>query len=320
MKEFKVRESEAGQSVWKYITKLMPGASASLLRKSLRKKNITLNDRKLEGKEKIQAGDSIKIWFSDETIDKFMGKEEKVPERKADGDELSGRIVYEDHDVLLVNKPAGLLTQGDASGEKSLNDEILAYLKDEVTPVFKPSVCNRLDRNTSGLVIAGKNIHALQAMNEIIRKRDVRKIYTALVYGEMKGKGKLEGYLKKDHEDNQVRLVKKSEDAQHIEILYEAEETYRKEGITFTRVEIELLTGRSHQIRVQMAGKGHPLLGDKKYGTKESIEASRELGIKRQVLHAGLLSFPAFEEGFEGVSGKSFRAPLPEDMEKLIQK
>ena len=199
MKEFRVRESEAGQSVWKYITKLMPGASASLLRKSLRKKNITLNDRKLEGKEKIQAGDSIKIWFSDETIDKFMGKEEKVPERKADGDELSGRIVYEDHDVLLVNKPAGLLTQGDASGEKSLNDEILAYLKDEVTPVFKPSVCNRLDRNTSGLVIAGKNIHALQAMNEIIRKRDVRKIYTALVYGEMKGKGKLEGYLKKDH-------------------------------------------------------------------------------------------------------------------------
>ena len=248
MKEFRVRESEAGQSVWKYITKLMPGASASLLRKSLRKKNITLNDRKLEGKEKIQAGDSIKIWFSDETIDKFMGKEEKVPERKADGDELSGRIVYEDHDVLLVNKPAGLLTQGDASGEKSLNDEILAYLKDEVTPVFKPSVCNRLDRNTSGLVIAGKNIHALQAMNEIIRKRDVRKIYTALVYGEMKGKGKLEGYLKKDHEDNQVRLVKKSEDAQHIEILYEAEETYRKEGITFTRVEIELLTGRSHQL------------------------------------------------------------------------
>ena len=249
-----------------------------------------------------------------------MGKEEKVPERKADGDELSGRIVYEDHDVLLVNKPAGLLTQGDASGEKSLNDEILAYLKDEVTPVFKPSVCNRLDRNTSGLVIAGKNIHALQAMNEIIRKRDVRKIYTALVYGEMKGKGKLEGYLKKDHEDNQVRLVKKSEDAQHIEILYEAEETYRKEGITFTRVEIELLTGRSHQIRVQMAGEGHPLLGDKKYGTKESIEASRELGIKRQMLHAGLLSFPAFEEGFEGVSEKSFRAPLPEDMEKLIQK
>lgn len=117
MKEFRVRESEAGQSVWRYITKLMPGASASLLRKSLRKKNITLNDRKLEGKEKIQAGDSIKIWFSDETIDKFMGKEEKVPERKADGDELSGRIVYEDHDVLLVNKPAGLLTQGDASGE-----------------------------------------------------------------------------------------------------------------------------------------------------------------------------------------------------------
>lgn len=136
----------------------------------------------------------------------------------------------------------------------------------------------------------------------------------------MKGKGKLEGYLKKDHEDNQVRLVKKSEDAQHIEILYEAEETYRKEGITFTRVEIELLTGRSHQIRVQMAGEGHPLLGDKKYGTKESIEASRELGIKRHLLHAGLLSFPAFEEGFEGVSGKSFRAPLPEDMEKLIQK
>ena len=114
--------------------------------------------------------------------------------------------------------------------------------------------------------------------------------------------------------------MKKSEDAQHIEILYEAEETYRKEGITFTRVEIELLTGRSHQIRVQMAGEGHPLLGDKKYGTKESIEASRELGIKRQMLHAGLLSFPAFEEGFEGVSEKSFRAPLPEDMEKLIQK
>lgn len=161
-----------------------------------------------------------------------------------------------------------------------MNDEILAYLKDEVTPVFKPSVCNRLDRNTSGLVIAGKNIHALQAMNEIIRKRDVRKIYTALVYGEMKGKGKLEGYLKKDHEDNQVRLVKKSEDAQHIEILYEAEETYRKEGITFTRVEIELLTGRSHQIRVQMAGKGHPLLGIRSTGQRRASKPQGNLASK----------------------------------------
>lgn len=161
-----------------------------------------------------------------------------------------------------------------------MNDEILAYLKDEVTPVFKPSVCNRLDRNTSGLVIAGKNIHALQAMNEIIRKRDVRKIYTALVYGEMKGKGKLEGYLKKDHEDNQVRLVKKSEDAQHIEILYEAEETYRKEGITFTRVEIELLTGRSHQIRVQMAGEGHPLLGIRSTGQRRASKRQGNLASK----------------------------------------
>lgn len=145
------------------------------------KKNITLNGKKMEGKEKLVSGDRIDIWFSDDTISKFQD------EMKPKGKDLSfffSSILYEDENVLVLNKPAGLLSQGDGSGSPSLNDGLLAYLKNEITPAFRPSICNRLDRNTSGIVLAGKTMAALQQLSELIRTRAVSKTYIAMVWGE----------------------------------------------------------------------------------------------------------------------------------------
>ena len=234
---------------------------------------------------------------------------------------LSDYIVYEDENILVLNKPVGILSQGDSSGSSSLNDGVLAYLKDFMTPAFKPSICNRLDRNTSGLVLAGKTMEALQVLNELIRSRKVHKYYEALVLGTVESAGVFKGYMVKDREKNRVFWSEKQgRGSVPVETRYERIKTMRKEGITFSLVKILLVTGRSHQIRVHFQAAGHPLLGEKKYGSPESISASEKLHIKRQMLHAFQLEFPEMDGNFSNLSGKVVEAPLPEDFVKVISR
>ena len=317
MKEWIVTPAEAGQSVWKYVTRLLPGAASGLLRKSMRKKNITVNGKKVEGKEKLQAGDQVTIWFSEDTLKSFMQVEtSKKEEAEMTWPDFSKWIVYEDGEVLVLNKPAGLLSQGDGSGQPSINDGLLWYLRNDIHGMVKPSICNRLDRNTSGLVVAGKTVQSLQALNGLIKDHALCKEYKALVWGEMEGRGVMKGFLVKNHKTNQVRYTeRKEEGALPIETHYQALETFAKNGVSYSLVQVRLVTGRSHQIRIHFASMGHPLLGDTKYGNPDSVRASHKLHIHRQMLHAFRLTFPEMEGTLSGVSGKTMVAPLPKDME-----
>lgn len=310
MQEFIIQKEEAGQTVMKYLMRLLPEASMGLLRKSMRKKNIVLNGKKIEGREKIAAGDSVKVWFSDETIEKFRGKKEEAPRR--DYPDFETWILYEDENIVILNKPAGLLSQGDTSGAPSLNEALLSARESRAG--VTPSICHRLDRNTSGLVIAGKTVRGLQEMNALIKARSLMKVYQALVYGKTPPSGILKGYLVKDHERNQVRYTERAEtDALPIETHYETLETVEARGCLFSLVRVHLVTGRSHQIRLHFSSIGHPLLGDRKYGSRASLSASEALHIRRQLLHAASLTFPALTDDFAYLSGKTFTAPLPAD-------
>lgn len=321
MKEWTVAPAEAGQSVWKYVTRLLPGAAAGLLRKSMRKKNITVNGKKVEGKEKLQAGDRVTIWFSEDTLANFMQAE--TPNKEEDErawPDFSNWILYEDGEVLVLNKPAGLLSQGDGSGNPSLNDGLLWHLKNDIRGMVKPSICNRLDRNTSGIVVAGKTVQSLQVLNDLIKDHALRKEYQALVWGKMEGEGVLKGFLVKNHKTNQVRYTeRKEEGALPIETHYHVLKTFEKEGTPYSLVQVRLVTGRSHQIRIHFSSIGHPLLGDKKYGNAESVRASQKLHIHRQMLHAFRLTFPEIEGNLSALSGKTLLAPLPKDMEKVVR-
>ena len=310
MQEFIIQKEEAGQTVMKYLARLLPEASMGLLRKSMRKKNIVLNGKKIEGREKIAAGESVKVWFSEETIEKFRGKKEEAPKR--DYPDFETWILYEDDNIVILNKPAGLLSQGGASGAPSLNEALLSLR--ESGGSVKPSVCHRLDRNTSGLVIAGKTVRGLQEMNALIKARSLTKVYQAFVYGKTPPSGILKGYLVKDHERNQVRYTERAEQgALPIETHYETLETVEAHGCLFSLVRVHLVTGRSHQIRLHFSSIGHPLLGDRKYGSRASLSASEALHIRRQLLHAASLTFPALTDDFAYLSGKTFTAPLPAD-------
>lgn len=310
MQEFIIQKEEAGQTVMKYMARLLPEASMGLLRKSMRKKNIVLNGKKIEGREKIAAGDSVKVWFSDETIEKFRGKREEAPKR--DYPDFETWILYEDENIVILNKPAGLLSQGDTSGAPSLNEALLSARESRAG--VTPSICHRLDRNTSGLVIAGKTVRGLQEMNALIKAHSLTKVYQALVYGKTPASGILKGYLVKDHERNQVRYTERVEQgALPIETHYETLETVEAHGCLFSLVRVHLVTGRSHQIRLHFSSIGHPLLGDPKYGSRASLSASEALHIRRQLLHAASLTFPALTDDFAYLSGKTFTAPLPDD-------
>ena len=310
MQKFIIQKEEAGQTVMKYLARLLPEASMGLLRKSMRKKNIVLNGKKIEGREKIAAGDSVKVWFSEETIEKFRGKKEEAPRR--DYPDFETWILYEDENIIIFNKPAGLLSQGDTSGASSLNEALLSARESRAG--VTPSICHRLDRNTSGLVIAGKTMRGLQEMNALIKARSLTKVYQAFVYGKTPPSGILKGYLVKDHERNQVRYTEREgPGALPIETHYETLETSEAHGCLFSLVRVHLVTGRSHQIRLHFSSIGHPLLGDRKYGSRASLFASEALHIRRQLLHAASLTFPMLSDDFAYLSGKTFTAPLPAD-------
>lgn len=318
MKEWMVSEAESGTRSFRYVTRILPGAPVGLLRKSLRKKNITLNGKKMTGQEKLKGGDRICVWFSEDTLQKFMVPK-AVEEVKPVVPGFASLIVYEDPKVMILNKPAGLLSQGDGKGA-SLNDGLLSWLQKDITPAFRPSICNRLDRNTSGLVAAGKTMEALQELNTLIRTRAIRKYYRALVYGKTEEEGTLRGFIKKDSAANTVVwLDHEEEGAYPVETRYRRKEIFLKKGVLYSLVDVELVTGKSHQIRVHFAHMGHPLLGDPKYGSEESKKASALLHIHRQMLHAYRLVFPAITGTLGYLSGKIFEAPLPEEMERLCR-
>ena len=324
MREWTVKSSEKEQRLSKYLQRQMPDAPSSFLYKMLRKKNITLNGKKASGSELLQEGDLVTLFLSDDTIAGFGGKTDPcksaLNEDKAECEEyeksyrqLRGRIsedgiLYEDTNVLLVRKPVGILSQKASDTDRSMNEWLLGYLleKGELDPSsirhFKPSVCNRLDRNTGGILICSKSLTGARKIAEMLRDRTLRKFYRAAVLGTVKKGGKIEGYLSKDTVTNTVNFTETAKNGGDW-----TRTTYAPviTGGRYSLLEMELITGKTHQLRSHLAQMGHPILGDPKYGDRKVNEKIRgEFGLRGQMLWCCRVEFPRMEGDLARLSEK----------------
>ena len=261
MREIKINSNDAMQRLDKFLTKYMNNIPQSMLYKGLRKNCVRVNGKHVrDGKYMLHDGDILSLYFNDD----FFGEEKRFKSGNCDID-----IVYEDENILLINKPRGIVVHSDDKGTKdTLLSRMQSYLyeKGEYNPEaehsFSPSFANRLDRNTSGIIIGVKNAPALRIINEKIRAREIKKLYMCIAEGHMEGSGTLSAFLKRGEKKVSVTDTE-TENSKHIETSY----TVLSYKDNKSLLEIELGTGRTHQIRAQMAHAGHPLWGDIKYGS-----------------------------------------------------
>ena len=315
MKTLIVTEKEAGQRLDKLLTKYLNLAGRGFIYKMLRKKNITVNGKKCDGSEKLSKGDEIKLFLSEETLQKFS----QVQVQKVRDIQLS--VIYEDAHILLINKPSGMLSQKAKEGDESLVEYVIDYLlkngdlSSQDLATFRPSVCNRLDRNTSGLVAAGKSLPGLQILSEAFRDLSLHKYYYCVVKVALKEKRTISGFLLKDEKTNQVKIFKDQvPESQPIVTTYEPVSVFDN----YTLLRVTLVTGRTHQIRAHFSSIGYPLVGDGKYGDAGvNEEARRRFGIRHQMLHSFQMEFPDLPEPLSYLSGRMFTAPLPEEFKRI---
>ena len=402
MREINVSTNEAGQRLDKLLRKYLKNATTSFIYKMLRKKNIVLNDKKAEGKEILNLGDSVKMYFSEETFATMTGRSgqnsesadtnrtaaanasakrafpasdqtssagksnaqtyrngssrntsERREKRAFDVEGFRKHIVYEDENLLVLNKPSGWLSQSDASGLPSVNERCLQYLMatgaltEAQLQTFKPGIANRLDRNTSGLILFGKTLPALQALATLLRDRTMEKYYLAIVYGDIDHAQRIDGYLAKDERTNRVEIRPQPfPDAVEIHTAYEPLKrsadawTFGKDrkgrdgvyahageikgpehGDGYTVLKVHLITGKTHQIRAHLRAIGHPIIGDPKYGRKDANAYYRSHGgVKSQLLHAWELHFPENLDGpLRNLAGQTITAEPPKDFRPFLQ-
>ena len=323
MREIKITKELSGGRLDKMIYKYLDKAPSGFVYKMLRKKNIVLNDKKAFGSEILKEGDSIKIYLSEETINKFMtqGRAKTSEEKDLSASyEIKEYLVYEDENILLLNKPAGLLTQKAKPSDFSLNDVLLNYLG--ATETFTPGVANRLDRNTAGLVIAGKNLLSSRLLNKAIKDRDLKKFYLALVYGNFKEEKNFSSYLIKDNKSNTVKIfdvpsgTEIPKGAEPVEIFC-SPLSYNG---SLSLIETELITGKTHQIRAQLSKAGFPIIGDYKYGNARGNEGFKaKYGLSSQFLMAYKIEFECMKDELSYLNGKAVTAPLPENFAAVLK-
>ncbi len=317
MKELSVGVNDAGLRLDRFVGKAVPLLPESLLQKYIRLKRIKLNGKGAKREQRLQAGDTLQLYINDEFFEKPGEKNAwlKVGAPRVD-------IVYEDKNILLADKKPGMLCHSAGAWEyNTLIANIQAYLakKGEWDPAgensFAPALCNRIDRNTGGIVIAAKNAAALRALNDKIRDREIEKFYLCAVRGRPSpASGVLENYLLKDAAANQVYVKSRPEPGAKTAVT-EYRTLCVKNGLSL--LECRLLTGRTHQIRVQLAHAGWPLLGDGKYGSERF---NRDFGEKRQALYSYrvVFSFPTGAGPLEYLRGREFRVKKVDFAEKYF--
>lgn len=315
MREIIVDTNESNQRIDRFLKKYLSKASQGTIYKMIRKKRIKLNNKRANPEDIIVEGDSIQFYISDEVLDKF------IEEKKEINSFIVPRIIYEDKNIIFINKPVGMLSHS-ANKEYGDNvvDSMISYLikSGEYNPrlerTFTPSICNRLDRNTSGIVIGAKNYEALKDINNAIKSRSIKKYYKCMVKGTLKEDILLEDYLLKNEDKNKVKVVKSDVDgakkiSTYIKVLKKSNE--------FSLLEIDLITGRTHQIRAHLSHIGHPIVGDVKYGDANINKNFREkYNLNSQFLHAYKIAMNGLIY-LDYLNGKEFVAELPSTLEKI---
>ncbi|MGN1478175.1 MAG: RluA family pseudouridine synthase [Acutalibacteraceae bacterium] len=297
MKSFIISKNDSDQRLDKFVTKTVPNLPKALMYKYIRTKRIKVNKKKSDISARLQTGDLVEMYINDE----FFIKSETKYDFSSASDKID--IIYEDENIILLDKKAGLLCHPD---DKEYIDTLISrvkkylYNKGEYDPdeenSFTPALVNRIDRNTGGIVIAAKNAASLKILNAQMKERNLKKTYLCVVHGVMERKsGLLEGWLVKDESKNRVKIYNKYIDgAKEIKTKYRVIENDTKNNLSL--LEVDLLTGRTHQIRAHFASIGHPLLGDGKYGKNE---LNKKLGYKKQFLYSYKLTFDLDENAGE---------------------
>lgn len=351
MQSVTIGKNQAGQRMDKFLHKYLPNAGTGFLYKMLRKKNIVLNGKKAEGKEMLAEGDEIRFFFSEETFAMFTGNTtgnintssgtsaKEQPKQNTNSTENKRKeydlayqqlqpieILLETAEVLIVNKPAGILTQKAEAKDLSLNEWLIGYLlqsgqlTEEDLQTFRPSVCNRLDRNTSGIVLCGKSLKGSQVLSRLIKERCISKYYRTICIGKLTESATLEGYLTKDNATNRVTLQKQfnqntKQKCDYIQTRYTPIKTTNQ----YTLLEVELITGKTHQIRAHLASISHPLVGDYKYGKHRANDTlKKQFGLEYQLLHAYRVVFPKDLE-LSDLAGQVVIADYPKQFNDILQ-
>lgn len=336
MKQFVINTKDSNQRADKYLQRIMPNASKSFLYKMMRKKNIVLNDHKMQGNEILNSNDVIKVWFSDDTFNSMANVSNDsidIEEYLTAYNKLKDiEVIYEDDDFIILDKPVGILSQKATPKDLSLNEWLIGYLlkNNKIQPAdlasVKPSISNRLDRNTCGLVLCGKSLYGLNILSKTIKNRDIKKLYKAYVFGKVEKAKQLSDYLRKDQNTNLVKIIdeeaynklSKSEKNDYSNILtaYKPLESSYSQitDRNITLIEVELKTGKTHQIRAHMAHEGFPLIGDNKYGNNS---LNKMLKTDHQLLQAYKLVFPK-DDSLGTLSNKTFLSKISLALPKEI--
>lgn len=295
--EFHVTEDQEDRRVDRLLRSMFPQIPLSAVMKALRKGEVRLDARKVSPDTRVKTGQFIQLPWSDKSV----RQEASLSVRNSAVPKLE--TLYRDENVWIINKPAGLLTQPDVKGADSVYTRVMAELEWKRMD-FHPSTVQRLDRNTSGIVIAALSGKFQRLLSELIRERRIEKIYRTVVEGTLPEQGRIEFPLLKDPGTNTVKIDSRGQSALTL---------YKRLACCngLSCAEVRLVTGRTHQIRVHFSAAGYPVLGDRKYGSGSGRSA-------RTLLHAYRVVFPT-DERLGGLSGTAFIAPLPDDMVKYFK-
>ena len=315
MINIEIGKNEQNQRLDKFLRKYLGKAPLSYIYKAIRK-DVKVNGKRSKEDYVLELGDIVTLYMADETIENYRKKVDTTRAKR------QFKIAYEDENLMIVEKPFGLLTHGDRNEKKNhLANQVIDYLIEtgsynpRIEKTFTPAPVNRLDRNTTGLVLFGKTNLAVQQLNQMIREKDkVSKCYMTIVDGNLKKELHLRDRMVKDRVNNKVTVLSMDEDGLEMETIVRPLQTSGK----YTLVEVEIITGRTHQIRAHLAKAGHPVIGDVKYGDKRINGYVRQrFDLNTQLLHAYKLHFDRCEGELAYLNGKTIYAELPEDFIRI---
>lgn len=305
MQEIIVGENDGGQRIDRFLRRYLSEAPMSFIYRMIRRKNIELNRKKTNPEEIIEVGDRIQLFLADDTIAKFRGGI-IIEESNIEID-----VIYEDENIILINKPVGVLSHSSEDDDENIVDGMIAYLiangdyNPEEEHNFIPGICNRLDRNTSGIIIGGKTYSALRELNQAMRDGNIGRFYKTIVSGRLEEEITLKDYLIKDGDENKVEILEEDREGAR-EVITRVIPLDYKEG--YSLLEIDLITGRTHQIRAHLESIGHPIIGDRKYGDRKVNILFNKYGLKDQYLQAYKIEFNNLSGQLSYLNGKSFQA------------